>query len=348
MTAARTWLAGSAIAIGLFLVSRAPAVHAQGRTCGNEIVDPALVARLNTAVESWMSAQGRVEVGGTIRVAFHVITDGSTGALSNAALAAQIDVLNDTYAGSGYSFLFSLVDRTNNPAWFAMVKDSPEELAAKQSLAIDTAHLLNVYTCAGGGLLGWATFPDYYPPGDPRDGIVINYTSVPGGSPPYDLGYTLTHEAGHYLGLLHTFSGGCVAPGDGVADTPYEAAPAYGCPIGRDTCPSDPGDDPVQNYMDYSDDACMTNFTAGQDDRMDALVPQFRPALQTHPVFVDWRNNGAEDGSFASPYNTVGEGVQAVATGGTVAIAEGNYLQNLTVTRAMSLVAISGPARVGQ
>jgi hypothetical protein len=102
---------------------------------------------------------------------------------------------------------------------------------------------------------------------------------VPGGYlAPYDLGGTLVHVSGHYLGLFHTFQGGCVEPGDEVDDTPFEASPAFGCPAGRNSCPQS-GDDPIHNYMDYTDDACYTEFTPGQIARINSIAPVYRPSL---------------------------------------------------------------------
>jgi len=130
---------------------------------------------------------------------------------------------------------------------------------------------LNVYTNLAGGFLGYA-----YLPGLPdshlwQDGIVLNWESMPGASPTfaglYDLGLTLVHEAGHWFNLEHTFFGGCNAKGDFVADTPPMRVPTRGCPEGKDTC-AEPGLDPIHNYMDYSDDRCYTEFTAGQVARM--------------------------------------------------------------------------------
>jgi pregnancy-associated plasma protein-A len=212
-----------------------------------------------------------------IPVYFHVINEGPSyeqGNVSNQAVADQVRVLNATFGGvrggarTPFTFKLVAVDRTTNAVWFNMGFGSKAERDAKAALRRGGANALNIYSTAGGGYLGWATFPSAYDELPLRDGIVIHWGSMPGGHiERFDLGFTATHEAGHWLGLYHTFQGGCSANGDYVADTPAQRFPTSGCPKGQDSC-SAPGVDPIHNYMDYSDDACYTEFTAGQSQRM--------------------------------------------------------------------------------
>jgi hypothetical protein len=216
--------------------------------------------------------------GGVINVYFHVISNGSAGNVSDQMISAQIDVLNQAFAPWGWSFNLVSTDRTSNAAWYTMGPGTAAEAAAKAALRQGTADDLNLYSAnPGGGLLGWATFPWSYASDPKDDGVVLLFSSLPGGSAaPYNLGDTATHEVGHWMGLYHTFQGGCNKKrGDLVADTEPERSPAYGCPTGRDSCRGG-GLDPIQNFMDYTDDACMNHFTAGQDARMDAQFTTYR------------------------------------------------------------------------
>ena len=222
----------------------------------------------------------------TVHVWWHVIRNGtglSNGDIPQSQIDAQMTVLNNSYssatggANTPFRFVLDGVTRTTNSTWYTMSPGSSAERAAKTALRHGDARTLNIYSAnPGGGLLGWATFPWSYA-GDPvNDGVVILYSSVPGGTAaPYNLGDTATHEIGHWLGLYHTFQGGCNANNDYVSDTPAERSPAYGCPTGRNTCAS-AGRDPIENFMDYTDDSCMYLFTAGQSTRMDSLCQTYR------------------------------------------------------------------------
>ena len=273
---------------GVALGPGAVAQDVDGRRCAVEAPTPARLARTAAIVErrralgalrpALRAAAGPV----VVPVALHVLTSGGRGA-TEAQVAAQMEVLNAAFEGLGYRFVVAASERVENPAWADGLRiNSADEAAMKQALALDPTVYLNVYTAAvlADDYFGWATLPDDPAAGTALDGVVVGGETLPGGTmAPADEGDTVVHEVGHWLGLEHTFAGGCTAPGDGVADTPQQRSASSGCPTQRDTCPLDPGLDPVQNYMDYSDDACMVEFTPGQRDRMDALTAELRPAV---------------------------------------------------------------------
>lgn len=172
----------------------------------------------------------------------------------------------------------------NTTAWGTSSFDN----TVKPATIWDPTRYLNIWIAnLSGGVLGYAQFPTGS--GLPglsggtnanTDGVVLLYTSV--GRPPanpftgvYNRGRTATHEVGHYLGLRHIWGDGGCSVDDFCDDTPRSSAANYGCPnINRcdDTqfspFPTVNLPDQVQNYMDYTDDACMNIFTANQTTRM--------------------------------------------------------------------------------
>ena len=256
----------------------------RGVRCATPDLSKAQQDQVERDMAEFFRLYGTEKAGGTwnIPVRVHVIRKaaGGAGDISATMISNQISILNSAYAGTGFSFYLAGTDRTTNSRWYTGCYSSGNERKMKQALAIDPAHNLNIYTCSpSGGILGYARFPSSYSESSYMHGVVLLDQSLPGGSAsPYNLGDTATHEVGHYLGLYHTFQGGCTSPGDSVTDTPYEASAAYGCPTGRDTCSSS-GLDPIKNFMDYTDDACMNTFSAGQTTRMQAQVTTYRPSL---------------------------------------------------------------------
>ena len=234
-----------------------------------------------------------------IPVVFHVIQSGSgTGGVPTAAAVATIEEANAVYSGAesarfnrgvdmGVRFFLQGVVRWNNNKWFKRCDES--EFQMKNATIVDPARVLNVWVCPlPFPSLGYSYNPFVYEETSVWNGIVMTSRSlarVPGYDPygAYSSGRTFAHEAGHVLGLLHTFQGSCGdTPGDRVADTPKEGAPFYdSCTEAtvRDTCPLDEGLDPIRNIMDYSEDSCMDSFTLGQAQRVAFEMSAFRPTM---------------------------------------------------------------------
>jgi hypothetical protein len=223
----------------------------------------------------------------TIPVVFHIISEDGTranGNIPDSMINSQMTILNQSYAGqfggvdTQFRFTLQSINRVTNAAWYPIVNGSTAERNMKAALRVGGKGTLNIYTgLLSNNLLGWATFPQTTL--DSYDGAVILAESLPGGSAsPYNLGDTATHEIGHWLNLYHTFQGGCNGNGDFVSDTPAERAATFGCPTSQDSCRKNAGLDPIHNFMDYTDDSCMFEFTAGQAARMQSGWTAFRAA----------------------------------------------------------------------
>ena len=236
-----------------------------------------------------------------IPVVVHVIqrTDGR-GNIPDARVRSQIDILNEDFralAGSlgepgvdtGIEFFLATEDPDGNPTtgitrstnntWF------DDRGRYWETLAWDTNRYLNIYTNSASGFLGYVpNLPQGGIVGTPGDRVVVLHSAFGRDAPlrPFDLGRTATHEVGHYLGLYHTFDGGCGSStscnttGDLICDTNGQQDPTFGCPGSARSC-SQPA--PFDNYMDYSDDRCMNKFTFEQALRMRCTLQNYRPAV---------------------------------------------------------------------
>ncbi len=237
-----------------------------------------------------------------IPVVFHVIQNTSgVGFLSAAQIQSQIDVLNEDFqaiAGSPGApgvntmirFQLATVDPSGSPTtgitystdnvWFQ------DGGSYWNSLAWDTNRYLNVYTNNAGGYFGYVPdWPQGGIVGQKLDRVVVLWETVGKGAaigPPFDMGRTLTHEVGHYFGLEHPFYGGCgtvsgcYTTGDLICDTNRQSTESYGCPGSKATCGSP---DEIHNYMDYTNDPCMWEFTVEQTNRMRCTIQHWRPDL---------------------------------------------------------------------
>ena len=239
-----------------------------------------------------------------IPVVVHVLYNNATENISTAQIQSQIDVLNQDFrrtnpdrtnkwsqaADIEIEFALATVDpngnatngitRTSTSVTSFSTNDAMKYSSQGGKNAWPTGDYLNMWVCdLGGGILGYAQFPGSGSAA--TDGVVMGYKyfgTTGAAQAPFDGGRTTTHEVGHWLNLRHIWGDGGCSVDDGVSDTPVSDAANYGCATGHVSCGTE---DMVQNYMDYSDDACMNLFTAGQKTRMRALFASggFRASL---------------------------------------------------------------------
>lgn len=259
----------------------------KGNRCGTPDPSPAILNRIernrsrvrgsNALIEDVMQKIN-------IPVRFIHILIGSVGTVSESQRSLQIEVLNNAFAPAGISFSYDENDvvQVDNSSWFEAAPQTVEELEMKHEVIQSPADQLNFITSSAGGLLGWATFPWELALQPQMDGVVVLFDSLPGGNAaPYNLGHTGTHEIAHWLGLLHTFQGGCNPIGDNIPDTVAHAEPNYETPDPtRRNGACDPNQRaPVNNFMNYVDDSHMTEFSELQHSRMREMIGIFRPNL---------------------------------------------------------------------
>jgi hypothetical protein len=258
------------------------AAAARGGRAGSDHRE--LSAKERAAVEKRTKeilAAKRTKPGGSsVPVYVHVMADATgIGDVTDAQVTQQVAELNQDYAGgesssasnTGFTFTLAGVDRYYNSTWHKDKQSTTYRSQTRQG----GKNALNIWV-VDFSYLGIATFPWDYAKSPSIDGIRVSYTSLPGGSATnYNQGKTATHEAGHWLGLYHTFQGGCTTTNDEVSDTPAQSSATSGCPEGRDSC-SLPGLDPIHNYMDYSYDPCYDQFTPGQTTRMQQMFSAYR------------------------------------------------------------------------
>lgn len=266
-----------------------------------------------TSIQSAYQAEVLVE----IPVVFHIIQrSNGVGFIPESRILSQIEVLNEDFqalAGTPgedgidarIRFVLAQTDPDGNPSsginyytnnqWFN--DPGPGRFnPMMNALAWDPNRYLNIYTNDSDGALGYASFPQQSA-GQTQDGVVLLHSSVGRNAPNggiYNQGRTATHELGHYFGLFHTFQDGCgnsnnpFGSGDRIADTPQHPSPDNSCQPRQSQCGT--GLTPVENYMNYSPDSCMYEFSPQQINRMRCSIINYRPDLYT---IVDGSNSSS-------------------------------------------------------
>ncbi len=219
-----------------------------------------------------------------VPVHFHVITNASGGGNVSALLAAQMDVLNAAFARAGFAFVLASQEVVRNDSWYpcgcglaGRNRDEGEASRRRHRGAQHLHHQRRYLSRLGDVPARRQALPRIRrsrPGTGPRCPApassfpVIPHRNRTESSPTIRAIREPTRSATG-SGLYHLFESGCGRNGDRIADTPAEAEPQFFC-AQRDSCSGKkyPGLDPITNFMDYVDDACMVEFTSDQDRRM--------------------------------------------------------------------------------
>ena len=274
-----------------------PSEEIRANLLANDADAKARYLALENGTEKFIQARkaGRVLADGTIEipVVVNVLYRTSAENISDARIAEQISVLNKDFGATNSDISkvpseFSAVAAGDTKVRFRLAKtvrksttvrswktnDAMKKSSSKGIDATDPTQYFNIWVVGDmSSILGYATFPESS--GLWNDGVVLAapFVGVTGASAPYNLGRTATHEVGHYLNLRHIW-GDANCGSDLVADTPTQTTANYGKPTYplMNTCGGVSRSVMFMNYMDYVDDAAMFMFSAGQKDRMQAVL----------------------------------------------------------------------------
>lgn len=268
---------------------------------------------MNQEIADWLEANpnfNETRATYTMPIVFHVVYNTAVQNVSDELIMSQLEQINDDFQAMNddintvpaefpvgnvdIEFCLATVDPDGNAtSGITRTQTSTNSFSTNDNVkftnsggidAWDTNKYFNVWICSmGGGILGYGQFPFSFATDPDTDGLVLGYYTVGSQDNPnpaggqFGGGRTATHELGHCLGLFHIWGddgGACNNAGDNIADTPDQGDASSGCPnYPTSSCGSN---DMTMNYMDYSNDACLTAFTPGQADMIAAQIATYQ------------------------------------------------------------------------